>query len=251
MLGLRIMRGLMVKDIYIIKNTINNKVYIGQSVNAGKRFLSHKSRANSNSDNSAIHDAMNKLGVDNFYFEILESQIENYNEREKYWISYYNSIVPNGYNLTEGGEEPPYFYGEEVYNATISNDTANKIKIDLINTNINKNELAKKYNTSYSCIRHINYGESWYDDNLNYPLRKDERLTLENEDVQKEIYYLLSKSSCSMDSIAKYYHIDRHTISRFNSGKTYINENFNYPIRKNKKRETETVEEFLSKKLNI
>lgn len=48
---------------------------------------------------------MNQNGVDNFKFEIIE-QIDNtrLDEREKYWIKQYNSLAPNGYNLTSGGE---------------------------------------------------------------------------------------------------------------------------------------------------
>lgn len=48
---------------------------------------------------------MAKYGVDNFSFEIIEN-IENdkLNEREQYWIAQYNSLVPQGYNLTIGGE---------------------------------------------------------------------------------------------------------------------------------------------------
>lgn len=48
---------------------------------------------------------MNKYGIDNFSFEIVErcekSELSN---REKYWISYYNSMSPGGYNLTKGGD---------------------------------------------------------------------------------------------------------------------------------------------------
>ena len=42
---------------------------------------------------------------ENFNFEVIE-EVENslLNEREIYWISFYNSLVPNGYNLTAGGE---------------------------------------------------------------------------------------------------------------------------------------------------
>lgn len=47
---------------------------------------------------------MRKLGLENFYIEILEEcPKEKMNEREKYWISYYNSYK-NGYNGTEGGD---------------------------------------------------------------------------------------------------------------------------------------------------
>lgn len=47
---------------------------------------------------------MNKDGINNFIFEIIE-EIDNtlLNERECYWITYYNSKTPNGYNITDGG----------------------------------------------------------------------------------------------------------------------------------------------------
>lgn len=48
---------------------------------------------------------MNKYGIDNFSFEIIEEcEKDKLSDREKYWINYYNSISPNGYNLTEGGD---------------------------------------------------------------------------------------------------------------------------------------------------
>ena len=91
--------GIIKKDIYIIKNDINNKVYIGQSLNSENRFKSH---CKPNKDNSLIDKAIQKYGKEHFYYEILESQIENYNEREKYWIEYYNSKKTNGYNILNG-----------------------------------------------------------------------------------------------------------------------------------------------------
>ena len=92
--------GTMKKDIYIIKNKVNNKVYVGQSLNAEQRF---KSRCKGDYDNSLVDKAIQKYGKDNFWFEILESQVENYNDREKYWIRRLKSLSPNGYNLQAGG----------------------------------------------------------------------------------------------------------------------------------------------------
>jgi len=53
---------------------------------------------------------MNEHGVDNFTFEVIE-EVDNDRlpEREQYWIKYYNTYVPNGYNLTIGGEGTPSF----------------------------------------------------------------------------------------------------------------------------------------------
>jgi hypothetical protein len=48
---------------------------------------------------------MRKYGIDNFLFEVVEEcSLEELNNREKYWIKYYDSHNPlNGYNLTDGG----------------------------------------------------------------------------------------------------------------------------------------------------
>jgi group I intron endonuclease len=48
---------------------------------------------------------MNKEGVDNFNFEIIEQvEDEHLNEREIYWVEKLGALSPNGYNLTKGGE---------------------------------------------------------------------------------------------------------------------------------------------------
>ena len=56
--------GITVKYIYVIRNTINDKVYVGQAVDPHKRFAGHLSEVRQNRDNSAIHGAMNKYGVE-------------------------------------------------------------------------------------------------------------------------------------------------------------------------------------------
>lgn len=92
--------------IYIIKNKINEKVYIGQSVDIICRWYAHKNSANGNRQDSytKIHKAMRELGVKNFYIEIIEEcDYSQLNEREKYWINFYDSYN-NGYNMTLGGE---------------------------------------------------------------------------------------------------------------------------------------------------
>lgn len=72
----------MLKSIYKITNKINNKIYIGQSVRPFERFSQHCHNKRTNI--SLINKAIQKYGKENFNFEIIESDIENYNEREKY-----------------------------------------------------------------------------------------------------------------------------------------------------------------------
>lgn len=92
--------------IYLITNKINNKQYIGQTVRTvQERWHQHISQAYRYSDNCYLHNAIRKYGKDNFIITTIE-EIENINildDREIYWIQYYNTYAPNGYNLTLGG----------------------------------------------------------------------------------------------------------------------------------------------------
>jgi len=88
--------------IYKITNLINGKVYIGQSSNIERRFREHKS----NSTSEHLRASIQLYGIDNFDFSILEiTDIDDLDDRERYWIQYYSSNDPeHGYNSTDGGE---------------------------------------------------------------------------------------------------------------------------------------------------
>lgn len=92
--------------IYMIKNTLNNKVYIGQTKRSPEtRFKEHLKLLKSN-ENQTIHKAIKKYGKDNFYYIILAEGIdslEKLDDLEVYYIKKYNSMIPNGYNLCPGG----------------------------------------------------------------------------------------------------------------------------------------------------
>jgi group I intron endonuclease len=95
--------------IYLIHNLINNKVYVGRSVNVANRWIKHIRVASGNveKDKYPIHRAITKYGVENFNFSILQELSSNQecNQAEKYWISYFNAKDYDfGYNLTDGGE---------------------------------------------------------------------------------------------------------------------------------------------------
>ena len=86
--------------IYKIVNQFNNMTYIGQTIrDPNLRYTEHL-RSNVNDH---FHSDLRNLGKDNFSFEIIETCDNNIlDEREKYWIKYYNSYY-NGYNSTPGG----------------------------------------------------------------------------------------------------------------------------------------------------
>ncbi len=89
--------------IYKITNLINDKVYIGQSVNIYSRWYQEKKL---NGINAHLKSSFLKYGIENFSFEILEEcQKEELDDKEKIYIKKYNSFDRDyGYNETTGGQ---------------------------------------------------------------------------------------------------------------------------------------------------
>ena len=89
--------------IYLIKNKINNKVYIGSSVDIDRRKSQHLSELKYNHHhNKYLQRSWNKYGEDNFEFLVLEEcAVELLDIREKYYIQEFKSLDANkGYNLS-------------------------------------------------------------------------------------------------------------------------------------------------------
>lgn len=92
--------------IYKITNSINGKLYIGQTRKTIKeRFQVHIKNAQKHI-NRYLYDAMNKYGYDNFIPSLIEECEDSLlDEREIYWIAFYNTTDKNiGYNMTIGGD---------------------------------------------------------------------------------------------------------------------------------------------------
>ena len=103
--------------IYIIKNLLNGKVYIGQTNDAANRKANHF--YNAKSGRGPLYAAIRKYGRENFLFEVIEECEDNLcNAREEYWVGVYDSFNPaSGYNLTSGGRQ----------NFVVSEETKSKI----------------------------------------------------------------------------------------------------------------------------
>ena len=100
--------------VYLIRNKINGKVYVGKSHNVQDRWKEHQKVSLAGPNNrsfSVLHKAIIKYGAVNFEIEILETldSEEESLKRESYWIHIHKSnihIYGNkfGYNLTSGAK---------------------------------------------------------------------------------------------------------------------------------------------------
>lgn len=104
--------------IYCITNIVNNKKYIGYSIDISRRWTTHRRDLRNNKhENSHLQHAQNKYGVDAFEYSIIEEcDREHLKEREIYWIAFYDS-KNSGYNLSDGGDgivNPPKDIGKKI-----------------------------------------------------------------------------------------------------------------------------------------
>ena len=120
--------------IYCIENIVNDKKYIGQSVDIIHRFYEHKSDLNANKHyNTHLQNAWNKYGKDNFIFYVIEECVLNMlDEREKYYIKLFGSnMLEFGYNKNSGGKGITHELIEKLSCAATKNIWTNERKKQL------------------------------------------------------------------------------------------------------------------------
>lgn len=91
-------------EVYRITNKVNGKQYIGQTTMTSKeRFNGHCSLKSGTT--SAVKSAIQKYGRENFSFIVLSEckSKEELDAAEIFWIDYYQTSAPIGYNLAKGG----------------------------------------------------------------------------------------------------------------------------------------------------
>ena len=194
--------------IYKITNTKNNKIYIGKTTTCIQdRFSKHiyeSKNANVKGYSFILHKAFRKYGIDNFIIEEVE-EIDNsmLNDREIYWINAYSSMIPNGYNMTFGGEGSVKINYDLVYSLW---DDGNSIA-----------QIAKIVNHSISQIRHILL------DYNNFSVEANAQRTIDA--TKKKVGHYdkntneLIKIHDSIKDAATAVNVDRSCISRCCSGK--------------------------------
>jgi len=134
--------------VYKFTNLINGKIYIGITDWINKRIGDHiRYSKNTNSKcRMYLHKAMSKYGFDKFSFEIIEvtSSREELNQKEIYWINYFdstNSLL--GYNLTKGGNTN-YPSKETTKRKNLASKKVKVAQYDLQGNFINKFESVKE-----------------------------------------------------------------------------------------------------------
>lgn len=92
--------------VYLATNLVNGKQYVGLTTTSleerWERHLDQVSRKNA----SLIHKAIAECGEENFTIELIDSATspKNLRAKERKWIKELNTLAPNGYNVTKGGE---------------------------------------------------------------------------------------------------------------------------------------------------
>lgn len=90
--------------VYQIVNKINNKIYIGGTLDLRERFVNHISELRNNRHHSIkLQRAFNKYGIENFFFEVLEYCESDWNIIEKieqkHFDLYKNNFNSKTYNI--------------------------------------------------------------------------------------------------------------------------------------------------------
>lgn len=214
--------------IYCYTNKINNHKYVGQTNNLKRRIREHRSSAfnqKSSSYNDLIHKKIREYGEENFEITVIEKlyteDIEEVNQRERYWIEQNNSYCGNGlgYNMDlGGGRKHPTLWDEDELIA-LKNDIRN---------GVNYYDIEKKYRVSASFISSINTGIYFFDENENYPLYKYYK---EDADYD-ELIELLINSDLSLKKISEILEMGYSTVKKINAGTLRKGLYPTYPIRK-------------------
>lgn len=145
--------------IYKITNKINGKSYIGQSSNIERRFLEHM-RASAKS-RIPFAKAVKKHGKENFYLTVLEEcSKDRLNEREMYWIGFYETFKL-GYNCNYGGSQESV--GSSNGRAILTEYDVIKIRKYYLEKNKTTKQVYSEYEKkiTYNSFMNIWNGNSW------------------------------------------------------------------------------------------
>lgn len=218
--------------IYCYTNLVNNKKYIGQTINPKKRFNQHKSSAFNEKDseyNSPLHRAFRKYGYENFKYEVLieNNEIDILNELEIYFIKKYNSQIPNGYNIEPGGKncsKPKTQEHKEKLTWGQAELTLEEI-ISLREAYARKESPKEIYNKFYKNRLHYNsFLNIWSGrryKNIMPEIIENGRHTKLNLDIARQIRKEREETNLSYDKLAIKYNVSKSAIADIIKGRTW------------------------------
>lgn len=94
--------------VYSLRNTLNGKYYIGETMNLKRRMEEYFHSSNRVKVDRIIHKAIEKYGLENFLFEyyyLPSFKKEDLLQLEEEMIRRYGSLTPNGYNVCKRGND--------------------------------------------------------------------------------------------------------------------------------------------------
>ena len=172
--------------IYRITNLTNGKSYVGQSVHIERRWTEHCLP----SANSLIAKAIQKYGKEQFTFQVIEECMpEQLDEKEEYYISHYNTVVPNGYNVMD------WVDGHATY-FNIDKEVLENLFNDIQNSEMSFDTIGEKYDLSRRTIIRINQGHTHFCKEKDYPLRKKKPEELNKYCIDCGIRIALGATRC-------------------------------------------------------
>lgn len=183
-------------SIYIIKNNINDKVYIGQTTNTiEERFKNHIKKSTIKSRKYKLYNAFKKYGIENFFIEPLETNIpiENLNNKEIFYIEKYDSF-DNGYNSTKGGD-----------GRTINKQYDESKILELYKNGLSSSKISEIYNVSGITILRVLKKH-----NVKIRENGNKYQQFNNKEFKKQWF-----GNYSLGEMSTYFKCDKATIKRY------------------------------------
>ena len=181
-----------------IYNDINNKLYIGKTeYSIDKRFKEHCREALKNKNkNRPLYSAMRKYGQEHFFIQKIE-ETDNSEEREKYWIAFYNTYH-KGYNATKGGDGKPYIDEQKI----------NK----LWQTGSNIKEIHEQTQYDLKTIRRILRKRNHFEEEKRYKKHQKCSKKINMIDINTNIVIQQFDSSCQAEKFLNIKNSRRHIV---------------------------------------
>lgn len=201
--------------VYKITNTLNGKVYIGQTVDYRKRKVGHFSYLRRNAHrNRYLQKSFNKYGESSFKMEIIkECAVDELDKLEIYYMRKYNSIDKTlGYNMVIGGNTnksfPDYIrqkMSRSQKGRIISEEHRKRIGKWHKGKTISPKDIEKANKTKKD--NQIQWGET------------NPNAVLTNDDVEKLIKDMLN--GLTVEDVMKKYKCSRQTVYGITRNRTY------------------------------